>query len=792
MHGEAGIGKTRLIAELSSLAGQDGALTAVGTTSNIGRAPYGPWAELGSALLRGLGGVPHDEPFTTALAPLLPTLIHPAAPGPPDFEEARLIEGLLDLLEFAATRKPLLLVLEDMHACDEASAVVLARATRRIHDLRVLVVETRRDHPFPPALADAENTGRHSGALLAQIGLQRLGDAAIAEIVRNVGVVDQDAIETVVWSAEGNALLAVEAARAIVRGDTSLAEGLRSTVRAARAHLTTPSQVLCELLAVAGRPLSVNDVRRRAQPDDDAEFDGAFEGAHDAGLLLIVDGVVDFRHALLRDAYYADLPELLRTRLHAAAARDIDENGEPELAGEAARHLLAAGDREGAAGLLVRAATHALSLGALTRAEELLTEAAQLQPSDAGISLELAGVAAHRGLTAEAQERFERALAAIEGADDAVGVATAHILWAEWNTGPLCRPQVARHSVGIALEVLDTAGISATRLRLQAQAFMALCEAMAGDPDVCEQLLDGIDAQCSQLPPDPIRDIRRHVARTLAHIRQGRFDEVAEAGRAAAAIARSIGRQDLLYGSLVNATAGLAATGDYAHALQLLDELGSVPSGGTLPMATEAEVQMSRAWLMSRLGRHAEAGRVAGSAQRIAERVGSAELTAMADAETGRVHLRAGSYTEAATLLAQALEVQDAAIGRPTARLQRAEALTRLGRIDEAKEELAATVLEPVGHSDWPDTLVARMASVRGLIAAAEGDSPAAEHHFDRAAACWRRRIDAADAGERYTAVLADLGRPVIGLMSPADELELVLADIERLDTTGGHHAHLR
>jgi hypothetical protein len=372
VHGEAGIGKSRLVTELSALACQDGALVAVGTTANIGRALYGPWAELGGALLRGLGGVPHDEPFATALAPLLPTLVQTAAQGPSDFEEARLIEGLLDLLEYAARRKPLLLVLEDMHACDDASAIVFVRAARRVHDLRVLLVETRRDHPFPPALADAENTARHSGALLAQVGLKRPGDAAIAEIVRNAGVADGDAVTRVVASADGNALLAGEAARALVRGDPSLAEGLRSTVRAARVHLATRSRALCELIAVAGRPLSVNDIRRRAQTGSDADFDAAFEGAYDAGLLMIVDGVVDFRHTLLRDAYYADLPELLRTRLHAAAARDIEENGEPELAGEAARHLLAAGDKEAAAGLLVRAATYALSFGALTRAEELL------------------------------------------------------------------------------------------------------------------------------------------------------------------------------------------------------------------------------------------------------------------------------------------------------------------------------------------------------------------------------------------------------------------------------------
>jgi hypothetical protein len=53
--------------------------------------------------------------------------------------------------------------------------------------------------------------------------------------------------------------------------------------------------------------------------------------------------------------------------------------------------------------------------------------------------------------------------------------------------------------------------------------------------------------------------------------------------------------------------AALAATGAYGAALDLLDEIGSVPSTGRLPLATEVEVQMSRAWLMSRLNRHAEA-----------------------------------------------------------------------------------------------------------------------------------------------------------------------------------------
>lgn len=786
IRGEAGIGKTRLVAEVSELAGNHGALTALGAAPMIGCPPYGPWAELCGALLGGLGGAPATEPFTAALAGLLPTLIAPSAPGPPVFEQARLTEGLLDLLEYAATQAPVLAVLEDMHASDDASVTVLARACRRVRGLPVLLVWTQRNRPFQPSLADAEHAARHGGRLLADIGLKPLGNQDIAEIARDAGVVDDAAIDTVVASADGNALLAVQAARTIARGDGALADGLRSTVRAARTHLPASSRALCEVMAVAGRMLSIDTLRRRTDARDVAEFDAAFQAAADAGLLQVCDGAVDFRHALVREAYYADLPDLLRIRLHGAAARDLDDNGEPELAGEAAAHLLAAGDRDGAAGLLVRAAQHAMSLGALTRAEESLTQATDLQPTNAQIILELAGVAAHRAMAPQAQQRFDRAIEALDAVGDPIEVATAQIRWAEWNTGPLCRPHIARQSVAAALEVLDAAGVSALRLRLQAQAFLALCEALAGDPKACEQLLEAIDAQCRRLPADPIRDIRRHIARTLAHIRQGRFDEVGDAGRAAAAIARSIGRLDLMYGALLNAAAGLASTGSYGEALHLLDEIGIVPSNGSLPAAIEADVQLSRAWLLSRLSRHDEAVRVARSTQRLAERIGSAELAATADTETARVLLRAGAYHDAEALLARALQTEHAAIGRPLARLQRAEALTRLGRLHDAKEELAATALEPVIPADWPDTLVARMSAVRGLIAAAEGDHAGAKRDLERAAAAWRRRTDYADA-TGSTAALADLGRPVIGQVSAADELRTVLADLAQIKNRSSH-----
>jgi len=59
---------------------------------------------------------------------------------------------------------------------------------------------------------------------------------------------------------------------------------------------------------------------------------------------------------------------------------------------------------------------------------------------------------------------------------------------------------------------------------------------MAGDPDACEQVLDSMDAQCRRLPTDPIPRHPPAISRGPSLVsRQGRFEEVGDAGRAAAA-----------------------------------------------------------------------------------------------------------------------------------------------------------------------------------------------------------------------------------------------------------------
>ena len=85
---------------------------------------------------------------------------------------------------------------------------------------------------------------------------------------------------------------------------------------------------------------------------------------------------------------------------------------------------------------------------------------------------------------------------------------------------------------------------------------------------------------------------------------------------------------------------------------------------------------------------------------------------------------------------------------------------------------------------DWPDTLVARINRVRGLVAIARGDHALAVRRLEKAADGWRRRIGDSDAGERWTSALADLGRAVVGVVEPERELGQVLDDLEGLAVT--------
>jgi tetratricopeptide (TPR) repeat protein len=247
------------------------------------------------------------------------------------------------------------------------------------------------------------------------------------------------------------------------------------------------------------------------------------------------------------------------------------------------------------------------------------------------------------------------------------------------------------------------------------------------------------------------------------------------------------GRPDLAYGAWAAAAGGASATGDYERALELIDRGRAALEGAGLA-SIEVHVHAARSFLLLRLERLAEARAAAELEQRLAEELDQPELLAMASHDLGLVALQAGEYASATELLGAAL-VDGAPVSRPLTRLARAEALTRAGNLDGADDELRATVLEPIRPSDFPDALVPRLARVQGLIALARGDHDLAEKRLQESVTGWQRLGGRASGADNMTAVLADLGRPVVGLVEPERELARARADLEAAVRQGEQHA---
>ncbi len=760
IRGEAGIGKTRLSTEMRLRAAAAGARTATCAALDLGgTAPFSLWAELIRELLPMLPAPPADAAWPDDLAVLVAELPShfgrsgvPAIAVAPDLQRTRLFEAVVALLVWAARDKPLLLMLEDAHDADAPSLELVGYVARRLSALPVMMLITRRELPDSIAADRLEHALRSRGVLACELALSPLPPDAVATLARSAAhLTDADVIR-VVERAEGNPLLAVETARTI-RED--VAPSIRGSVRATLAPLSGDVRKLMETAAVAARPLEASEV-------DQLELDA--DEALQTGLLMADGGRLGFRHALLREAAYEEIAEPRRRVLHRDWARITQR---PD---EAARHLrLAGADRE-AVPHLVRAASDARAVAALDQAVDYLEEALAIDPDQAGQWLELGELEAWRGRREPSEEAFRRASELLDGAEPVIR-ARAWLRRARANHGPICLPRVVLESSTAALELLEP---SAVEERSEALAARAWAEAVDGSVDEAERLL--VELSRLTVEHDDLRTYDVGHARALALMRRGKFVEAYAPSIAAGEAVSRAGRPDLAYGCWSNAAGAAVAAGDLERALEFLDDAMSAIAGLGL-RSIEIQLLAARSFVLRRMGRPEDAREAAEAERVLAEQLGRPELEAMSDHDRGLGALDAGEYGLAAELLEASL-VDGAPISRPRTRLALAEALARAGRPDQAAEQVRATVLEPVRPSDFPDSLVPGLAWVQALIARARGDHEEAQKRFEESMAGWERLLERTVKADSLTTVLADLGRPVVGLVEPERELAKVRAEV--------------
>jgi DNA-binding SARP family transcriptional activator len=760
LSGEAGIGKSTLLAELVHRAATAGGHTATAVGSDVGgETPFAAGLDLARGLASGVRRVPPGASWPAELNRLSPglgaRLGHPQQPAPataPDLERLRVFEALLRLVEWSCAERPTLLAIDDAHRADRASLRLAAYLGRRVAGLPVLLVLVRREGPRHPTLDDllVDLLGR--GVRVSTLEMTPITDDEVGALARSLHALDSRDVEKVVAAAEGNPLLAVEATRALVAGHSGPPPNLRAAVAAAMSRLAGPTLDLVELVAAAGRPLDTEELRRLGVPA------GPHLVAECEGLLVRRDGRLGFRHELLRAAAYAGCSD--PAGLHDRLADGID----PTEHVERAHHLVAAGRRAESALELAAAGARARSVGALDEAAELFRGAVAADPDDGRLWLELEEVYAwsHR------RDDMEAAWA------EAVARLPADALPAAWCRrgrqfrSVTCHPEESLRAYRAAQGLMTPRTDPATR----ADALIGLAwgDAVAGEGETCEELL-GTAAQLVELGPQARADTVE--IRMQGLIRRGRFADAADLVRAGGeldVLGDVTGLPDRAFGLLINAACALVCLGDDAGALAELDR---ARAGTDAVPALSLKILASRSLVLARLGRHEEAALAAAQVQAWADRLDDPAMAATITHDRGLVAMAAGRYAEAAELLGLAL-AGPADVSRVSAGLARAEALAMVGDAAGATAQLRASLLEPVGRADQAWALVPRVAWVQALAARARGDLAETRRRLDEAAAAWRRLVDIAEesAGVGYLASMVDLGRPpVIGLVEPTREL---------------------
>ena len=377
----SGMGKTRLLRELHLEAQLRGATVIEVSGDAAGRGPYGVAAELARAVLRAMPAELETlRPHANVLIRVMPELpehvgkVSPAPPHPDPAEERMRIQAtLVDWLADIARRRFLVIEIDDVQRCDEASAAALAALAHTAPQLRlVLCTSLRTDEPIRarPAIAAIRDASR-------QLRLEGLGPDDVEELIRTVFGEVLHVGRLAHWMqqlAAGSPLHCIELARLLVDrqviryaggewlvpeniGEIELPEKLATALEQRIARLAGPARALAEAMSVHGGEISLATCQVLADDPDEERLFGALDELLFQEVLLTAGGTYEFRHDGLREALLRTVEPGRRKQLHLRVARALAGADTPELEAEIGWHLLAGDEIERGAALLERAGT---------------------------------------------------------------------------------------------------------------------------------------------------------------------------------------------------------------------------------------------------------------------------------------------------------------------------------------------------------------------------------------------------------------------------------------------------
>lgn len=346
--GEPGIGKTRL-AEAAAESAAGNVAVAWGRAWEAGGAPpYWMWIQV----LRALRG--HEPAVATPaeLGPMLPELAARRSASASSSEgRFVLFDAVLGYLSDFASKRPVLVILDDLHAADEPSLDLLSFVVTHLGGGPVLVVGTYR--PVEARITPS------TSALFARlvraahvVAPRRLGldDAAALAAANARSAVDPDTLARIHEVSEGNPLFLTEILGLVTerraRGESAgvaIPSGVHAAVREHLGRVPAPLRGLLEIASVLGREFTAAALAQvSGRPVDDV-LDGLGQAAELGVLEEREARLYAFSHGIMAETLRRDLPAARRTALHLAIADEIARDP-----AEIARHLFEAGHEHAA------------------------------------------------------------------------------------------------------------------------------------------------------------------------------------------------------------------------------------------------------------------------------------------------------------------------------------------------------------------------------------------------------------------------------------------------------------
>ncbi len=394
VHGEAGIGKTRLVRELGAYARSRGVQVLYGRCPALfrmdGVPPYILWKEVikdyletctPEQLYRVIGFYPAE------VAKLVPELSQKLRSFPqsfsisPEQEQNRLFEAVSQFITNISKETPLLVVLDDLQWTDPSSLLLLHYLARGVRKTPLLLLGAYRStdiddkHPLTPVLAELNRE-----RLPQEIQLKRMSLSDVKEMIKNI--LEQDDVpeefcKLVYDKTRGNPFFVEEVVKSLKEEETIyLEEGrwkfkeisaiefpksVKNVVKARISRLDEESQNVLTMASFIG-----NDFTFEAMC--------SFTGIEKNTLLKLMDklfktglikervirgeGICSFADIIVRDVVYEEVSPLTRKELHGVVGRALEKvyaKTIDEHLGELASHFLESGDKDKALGYFLKA-----------------------------------------------------------------------------------------------------------------------------------------------------------------------------------------------------------------------------------------------------------------------------------------------------------------------------------------------------------------------------------------------------------------------------------------------------